>query len=361
MSEREVGNVVDDMDSAQKLLKEEKSIQRGAKKEGKQTLSSQFGSALMAFAPQLGGLLGDVISGGGESGNAGVETGIRIADQIEKQRHNMAAEEAQANKLKASKLLTNKSNLPSSQWSLQNEDGSLAPVIPKGGVFYDGAGNIVDSNKLVNIQQTLGDVKEGGKDSRQRRRLDFKLNERGVKDTSKFISSFNNDITVKDAVAALNMVTTFKQMVSTDSELLSGFGPRTLARLAGEVGMMTEGDVSAFRDKKIKNQIVNAIKERTLGGLSKATRDIYLKTITLLENRQRDILQRRKELFSGQFSNILDDVTADQGMDILEGKENVLSGKKVLPEGVKAATIKSGFSSKKQDAYKKFLLKRNKK
>lgn len=68
----------------QSIRKVEEKEEKEEKKEEKTelSLSEKFGSALQYFAPQLGGLAADLISGGGDTGTAGLNIGTNISKQM---------------------------------------------------------------------------------------------------------------------------------------------------------------------------------------------------------------------------------------------------------------------------------------
>ena len=140
-------------------------------------------------------------------------------------------------------------------------------------------------------------------EERREEQFGYKKGETEKKRKEDYVQAFNKDKSVIASQDALKKVNTVKSMINANSKLAPGFVVRALARMAGEVGVMTEQDVEAFRGSPAwSDQMERIFISATKGTLSSSDKKEMLKAVDIMKNVEEQNLLNRADFMSEQAS-----------------------------------------------------------
>jgi hypothetical protein len=145
------------------------------------------------------------------------------------------------------------------------------------------------------------------KDAEERRldSLSFKKGETDKQRQEKLINSFNKDRIILSSNDALNAGKRAKEMLMRNNPISGQVVKRALARMSGEVGVMTDKDVEDFAGSKAFTDRFKAIvTQATTGKLTPENREFMLQIIEDGAKVENQILEERSKLFGAQFGQV---------------------------------------------------------
>lgn len=175
---------------------------------------------------------------------------------------------------------------------------------------------------LLGIKETAEARKEAAKAGREDRALmrQQMLNQKNIQNIDKLQTNFNKDkvgMAANEGLAAANMA---ESLLDNDSPIADSAIKRQLARLSGEVGVMTDQDVASFGGSQaIKDKLSQSIKMMTDGKLTKQNKDYMRKLIDTMKARREAQLVERAEFHAEQGAKRL-------GISKEEALDNILPG-----------------------------------
>lgn len=154
------------------------------------------------------------------------------------------------------------------------------------------------------------------KDAREKRLVEkqkFTITEKGIDRKQKISDTFNKDKSVMTATEALNKGKRVREFIKADSKLAPAFVTRALARMAGEVGVMTDKDVAAFRGSPAwTDQLEQLWQQGTKGTLTETNKAVLIEAVDILEKAERGVIQERAMHLSGQFAQFNPELSGQQ-------------------------------------------------
>lgn len=177
----------------------------------------------------------------------------------------------------------------------------------------------------------------------------FKISDELFKRSERFVKDFNKDKIVQNSRDNIAKAAVATEIINSDNLLGRAVITRLLARMAGEVGVMTDADVNSF-ELRMKSGIESWLKTTAQsflkGRLSQREKDIMNDLVNRLARRNRENIRNQAGFFVGQrvnFSNqeksILFNILVPQGTTI--GDDILQSVRKGIIEGGKEPSFKT--------------------
>jgi len=105
---------------------------------------------------------------------------------------------------------------------------------------------------------------------------------------------------------ALNYATKVEELVKANSPLSGAFVIRALARISGEVGVLTDQDVNAFKGSRAwTDRMQQAFEEATTGKLTDSNRKYILEAVKQLKSIENDVLKTKAEDYAKKYGRVL--------------------------------------------------------
>ena len=146
----------------------------------------------------------------------------------------------------------------------------------------------------------------------------FTIKEKGIDRRQKISDTFNKDKSVVTATEALNKGKRVREFIERDSKLAPAFVTRALARMAGEVGVMTDKDVAAFRGSPAwTDQLEQLWQQGTKGTLTATNKKVLLNAVDILETAENAVIQDRANFLSSQFAQHNPELSGQQIHDLM--------------------------------------------
>lgn len=145
---------------------------------------------------------------------------------------------------------------------------------------------------------------EKGKESRHKQRFEFKANETEAKRMEKIVSDFNSDPIMRDSKKAIIAADKAETIIKKGGKLAPAVMGRLLARMAGEVGVMTDQDVAAFKGSpQWTDSLQRWFKRGISGKLTKTDKQEMLKMVNNLRTVERSAIAGYADTLAKQYSN----------------------------------------------------------
>lgn len=130
--------------------------------------------------------------------------------------------------------------------------------------------------------------------------------QREVKDESRQITdvvkSYNKDPIVLESQKSIGKAQNAKEMLKLNNPISAAVVKRALARMSGEVGVMTDKDVESFAgSKKWTDQMEQLYQQASRGTLTDTNKKYMLEIIDNMEKIERQKLQERTDVLTKQF------------------------------------------------------------
>lgn len=198
-----------------------------------------------------------------------------------------------------------------------------------------------DQELSMQLRQASLDLRErefGLKEKSEERRgeqFTFKQDETGKGRNEKIIKEYNKDDVVKVSNKSLAQVTKAREVLTKGGKLAPSVMGRILARMAGEVGVMTDKDVEAFKGSpKWTDEIARFFTRGTMGQLTNEDKKAMMNFVNLAENAEINNLKTRADIISSQYSAANPDMTKDSIYGMIKPAIDAYESVKItLPDG----------------------------
>jgi len=278
------------------------------------SLSAQFIESISFFLPQMIGMaVGGAI--------AGTEGAVAGGEQAMKNQSlyldYMSKKEALELKRQEAKKKGTQIRFQQSQY----EDANGQPLIfdPSSGLYKSMNGSIANPGK---VRSRTG-MTEAGKNARFGESMGFRKEKENSDVRQKAIKAFTSDKEVVASREAQGHAERAIYLLDSKSPFAKAFSERALARLAGEVGVLTEKDVTAFADPRIVEQIKNSILQGTEGSLSENTKKVLKEALTALASKRTEKIKEVGKRTAKQFSKATSIPEDELESILLDSKEDV--------------------------------------
>ena len=142
-------------------------------------------------------------------------------------------------------------------------------------------------------------------ENRREKALKFREGESDSNRQERVIKEFNKDKIVAASQTALNQANRAKQLLATNNPISAAVVTRALARMSGEVGVMTDKDVESFAGSKaLTAQAKQLLEQASTGKLTPENREFMLEIIETMEKVESNILEKRGQQYSEQFGQL---------------------------------------------------------
>ncbi len=192
----------------------------------------------------------------------------------------------------------------------------------------------IDVDRMMNAREMAEQRKEASRISREERALSREglIQQRNIQNIEKLQQNYNKDkvvATANEGISAANMA---ESLLDSDTPIADAAIKRQLARLAGEVGVMTDQDVASFGGSQaVKDRLAQSVKTMSDGKLTKANKEFMRQVISVMRKRREDQLKDRAEFYSKQGSKRLG-ISLEEAMDnILPGHDTMIDKQKQSP------------------------------
>jgi hypothetical protein len=139
----------------------------------------------------------------------------------------------------------------------------------------------------------------------QQQQEDRRKGQFGFQKSVRPIETFNRDKIVVNANSALSASKQAAEMVDLNNPIAASAVKRSLARLSGEVGVMTDRDVADFAGSKAwKDQMIQFAKMAESGTLTQANQDYMRQLLNKMVDVQNRILENRADKYDSQFGSV---------------------------------------------------------
>jgi len=316
------------------------------KEKKKGGLSSQFKDALIQLAPSAIGLAVGAAVEGSSGGAAGFEAGNKLGQQLNKNRLDQARVD---NSAAFSDVQQQQVDLKLDQRGDRKFAKDIFDTRTGARALVDSSGNVVtqDGQPLpIEFQNTdiavnrarlqeQGDrranISEQNTAIRQKS-FENRVEEQSDADRIKLIDSFEKDSEVRVIREALGKIEPAKRALESGSPMAPGLAQSALARLSGEVGALTETDLSRFGGKQdLVSKVGRLVAKQSTGApLTGEDKKDFLEMLNILEEVKTGRLNTIKDRKIQSFSKASGDIDVQTGQDILE------SNKKDINSAVKS-------------------------
>ena len=173
--------------------------------------------------------------------------------------------------------------------------------------------------------------KERGED-RRTKQFEFKKNETDKMRKEKIIKAFNSDANVKAANQGIAAADKAEIIIEKGGKMAPSVMGRLLARMAGEVGVMTDKDVEAFRGSAAWTDSLERFFQRGITGtLTGTDKSEMANMVQLMRKANVNELSNRAGILSGQFA-AANDIQPEQIMPYLQSAIDVYQPKQKKAE-----------------------------
>lgn len=300
------------------------------------SISSMFANS-SATEALVGGLVATAF-GGVEAGAEGFKIGQEFGKQRIDQRNKNLELDLKKRKVDQTALTQNKLRVSPSMITY-DENGQARPVSydSRGRFFLDGVE--IPASKVVSItateagrKQVQGDKRAAQADIRleqaytRENRLERQFGDKQDEDrTKKFqtaVKSVEGNKVYQEAEKAVSEVATIKSLLDDayvkGGQSLAMLGPRIAKGIAGEVGVLTEQDVTRYvKNPALVGGIVDSFKKVTQGKISAVSKDNLSRLLDVMEQMNKDkmdsIINRKVEVHS----KTTKDFTKEELKDVL--------------------------------------------
>jgi len=311
---REVADVVDQV--VDKETKEEVVAKQGVDpKKKKGGLSSQFKNALTHLAPQAIGMLVGGLMEGTDGAVAGGEMGRRVTSDL----HNYAQQDQQMDTANQNAETQRMFAEAQRQRLTQKEKGSK--VLSKN--WVDSSGNPVFTDKdgtFTNLNgEIITDVKKQAQEispleaarmqnyNNVEKNREFKREQANEADAQRTLKDLRSTEEYKSSVKMSTQVPVIRKLIAdaniSGGQSLSMLGPKVAKGIAGEVGVLSEGDVTRYvKDPSLAGGMRDTLAKLKSGKLSDVTAENLNRLLDIMDTHAKEKIaeatKREATLFS---------------------------------------------------------------
>jgi hypothetical protein len=192
-------------------------------------------------------------------------------------------------------------------------------------LLKQGGGSMTEYQKLnLGLQRDrLGLEKKAEKrrlagQQMSRDKFEFKKDEKEKDRSQKVVDTFNSDGVVKDVTKEFLAADKADRILEKGGKMAPAVMGRLLARMSGEVGVMTDKDVEAFKGSSAWTDAIQRFFERgTSGNLTTEDKALMKNIVGQMRSASYEHYIKRAGIISGQFAAI-NNVSPDQMMVYLE-------------------------------------------
>jgi hypothetical protein len=183
---------------------------------------------------------------------------------------------------------------------------------------------------------------EAGREERLSKGQTFKEQEQEVRKETAVIDKFEK--ANQKSKEALNYATKVEELVKTNSPLSGAFVIRALARISGEVGVLTDQDVNAFKGSRAwTDRMQQAFEEATTGKLTESNKKYILEAVKQLKNIETGVVNTRAEDFAKKYGRVLSggEQRAKELIDVKELQKRQITKEEALAELARRRALKA--------------------
>lgn len=223
--------------------------------------------------------------------------------QLQLKRRNIDAEGLSANQMRAL-LKGSTSGARYQRIPMQNENGEVV-------VGYVNLADPTDKieTDIIDVAETRRredlELKKEGEQRRQEQ-FAFKKDEADKDRATKVVDTFNKDKTVQAALQGFVAADKAEKFVQEGGKMAPAVMGRLLARMAGEVGVMTDADVAAFRGSQMYKDALSRYFTKTMlsGELTETDKEAMRNMIRIMKQTEMQHYQSRANVISGEFAAV---------------------------------------------------------
>jgi len=297
---REVADVVDQV--VDKETKEEVVAKQGVDpKKKKGGLSSQFKNALTHLAPQAIGMLVGGLMEGTDGAVAGGEMGRRVTSDL----HNYAQQDQQMDTANQNAETQRMFAEAQRQRLTQKEKGSK--ILSKN--WVDSSGNPVFTDKdgtFTNLNgEIITDVKKQAQEisplqaarmqnyNNVEKNREFKREQANEADAQRTLKDLRSTEEYKSSVKMSTQVPVIRKLIAdaniSGGQSLSMLGPKVAKGIAGEVGVLSEGDVTRYvKDPSLAGGMRDTLAKLKSGKLSDVTAENLNRLLDIMDTHAKE-------------------------------------------------------------------------
>lgn len=300
------------------------------------SLKGKWLEALTYLAPQIGGALIGGVIGGARGVAAGYETGTGIRKQFD------AIDQFNA---KNQIALDRMSRLQKSEDIIDNETGEPLSYDPSSGKWKNSEGVIVPPSRLKNLRSTRESrLEEQGDERIVVSKVNARLRELGLldkidEDTTKkmvtAVKAVESNPVYKEAEKGLAETETIKALVKDavkeGGQSLAMLGPRIAKGIAGEVGILTEQDVTRYvENPALVPKVADKIAKALGGRLTNNSAENILRLLDIMSEKNKkkmdDVVDKKSRVYGATTKDFNKDelknvMTGSVGMSETEKKK----------------------------------------
>jgi hypothetical protein len=198
----------------------------------------------------------------------------------------------------------------------------------------------IDVDRMMNAKEAAEQRKETARMFKEERTLNREAlsQQRNIQNIEKLQQNYNKDKVVANANEGISAADMAASLLDSDTPIADAAIKRQLSRLSGEVGVMTDKDVSDFGGSQaLQARLAQSIKTMNDGRLTKENKQFMRQVISVMRKRREEQLKERAEFYSKQGSKRL-------GVPVEEVMGNILPGYDTIgsPGMVKVREISTG-------------------
>lgn len=292
------------------------------------SLRSKMGESIKFFAPDLVGAAIGGLFGGVEGAFGGIQTGGQIRKDLteyELNQQKLRQSNQRLNRFQRSEEIID---------SLTQEPLNYDPIT---GTYKNQKGEVVPADRQINLKA----VREGRLEGQGSQRIDIarantqlrdlSLKDKMGEDTSKkmvsAIKALESNKIYKDADAALSEVSTIKNLVDDavkkGGQSLAMLGPKIAKGIAGEVGVLTEQDVTRYvKNPSLVGGLMDTLAKMKSGKLTGASAENIKRLLDIMEKEALRKKQTKVNQIAKQYAGTTEDFDANTLKQVLDPNAN---------------------------------------
>ena len=275
-------------------------LEDAQKERDRLTLINQLGKAATLIGTGLGG----IVEGGTVTKPVGLDLydqNIKLAERpVEKVREKQALREKELQRQKLVQDVQDENKLrdPNSDISkfARKTAQEVGLKIPEATSAQDLKNAGFNLSQLFYGKEQAAARKEVAKEAREARADKEKAlkDERTVRHAKDLQDAFNKDKSTVKAREGLDSALDAEQLLNSNTPISDQAVKRSLARLSGEVGVMTDQDVAAFGGSKaVKDRLKQSLQQMTSGTLTDENRQYMQQLVDVFKKRREEQLDHR--------------------------------------------------------------------
>lgn len=288
------------------LVANTKEPQKNTKEPKETSLSDSFKRAIQHLAPQALGMLVGGLMGGEEGAVAGYDRGRQWGKDL----HELAAtdsQEARANMNAETQRMFAEANMEKSRRGRAKTpalsktwvDSSGAPVLELDGLPVDREGKVLDPKSVKRYEKPISALDRAKianfQDVASNRQ--FRQGQANEADAQRVLKDLRGTEEYKTAAKELSSVPTIRNLikdaVAVGGQSLSMLGPKVAKGIAGEVGVLTQHDVTRYvQDPSLVGSLRDSLIKLKSGKLSEVSAENLSRLLDIMEKSANDKINR---------------------------------------------------------------------